>query len=344
MAAPATQQSSLDPSAETDTSTASPGRRRARRWAWRSAIALVVAWLAASAAVGTVVFDSAIERAAPLGTTAVGDSDIARTMAAARTDGWAWITATRHERWTQEGTDGVHTAGYWFPAPAPTNRVVVLLHGHRADASLMGSLGAYYRDQGFHVFMADARGHGMSGGDYVGMGYLDQADYLGWLERIVTDVGPDAEILLHGISMGGSTALMLSANDRLPRQVKAVIDDCGFSSLEAELDHQVHDLGHIPAFLPALTVADLETRIFAGYRFSDVDPLAAAARTTRPVFVIHGDKDTYNPTWMGQQIYDAVTAPKKLWLVPGADHGQSYFLHPAAYEREITDFYIHYLG
>ncbi|WP_066956125.1 alpha/beta hydrolase [Streptomyces lushanensis] len=319
-----------------------PSRRRT--WLIRTAVALVALWVLATAGIGTFVFHSAIQRAAPLGTIAAEGADgMALTMANARKEGWKWITATPHERWTQQQGDDVETVGYWFPAVKKTTRTVVLLHGHRADASLMGELGASYRARGFNVFMADARGHGMSGGDYAGMGHLDQNDYIGWLKRLVNTVGNEAQILLHGISMGGSTALMLSAHPQLPSQVKAVIDDCGYTSVNDEFTYQVREVANVPAFIPAVAVASLETRLSAGYWFADADALTAAGKTRLPVFVIHGDADTYNPTWMSKKIYNAVKSPKQLWLVPGAEHGESFFTHRTEYEQRTTDFYNRHL-
>ncbi|QUQ64998.1 alpha/beta hydrolase [Kutzneria sp. CA-103260] len=188
------------------------------------------------------------------------------------------------------------------------------------------------------VTMADARGHGMSGGNHVGLGHLDQADYLGWLRRIVTTVGDQAQILLHGLSMGGATALMLSGNPQLPKQVTAVIDDCGYTSATAEFRHHLHQLAHVPRIFPGVAIASLLTRLRAGYRLRDVDARTAASRTTLPVLVIHGDADTYNPTWMGQQIHAAVRGPKQLWLAPAAGHGESFFLHRDDYEHQVKTF------
>ncbi|MEW2498689.1 hypothetical protein AB0942_34995 [Streptomyces nodosus] len=106
----------------------------------------------ASVSIGTFVFHTAVQRAAPLGTHVPEDADeMTRTMADARKQGWQWITATPHQRWSQVH-GGVETVGYWFPAPKTTTRTVFLLHGHCADASLTGELGAAYRERGFNVF------------------------------------------------------------------------------------------------------------------------------------------------------------------------------------------------
>jgi fermentation-respiration switch protein FrsA (DUF1100 family) len=317
--------------------------RRRRRWIWRTVLALLVLNLLSAVAVGTFVFHSAIQRTAPAGITpAEGGDALEATFANSRKEGGDWIAAVPHQRWSQRAADGVETIAYWFAAEQPTTRTVVLVHGHRSDASMMGAFGDFYRQQGFNVFIADARGHGMSGGNYIGFGYLEQADYLGWLNRIVSTVGNGAQILLHGVSMGGSTVLMLAGNKQLPAQVKAVIDDCGFTTATAEISHQLAKESGLPAF-PVVNIASLESKLFAGYWFDDADALGAAARTKLPVFVIHGDADTYNPTSMGQQIYAAAGGPKQLWLVPGADHTQSFFLHRTEYEQRVQEFYGKYL-
>jgi fermentation-respiration switch protein FrsA (DUF1100 family) len=135
---------------------------------------------------------------------------------------------------------------------------------------------------------------------------------------------------------------MLAGNAKLPTQVKAVIDDCGFSSGKDEISYQVKQRSGMPAF-PLVHIASLESRIFAGFWFTDSDAVAAARRTTLPLFVIHGDTDTYNPTWMGQRIYDAAGGKKSLWLVPGADHTQSFYLRRAEYERRVREFLAVYM-
>jgi fermentation-respiration switch protein FrsA (DUF1100 family) len=258
-------------------------------------------------------------------------------MAAARARGWDWISDTAHQRWTQYVEDGVETVGYWFPARDPSTRTVVLLHGHRADASLMGEFGRWYRRRGFNVFLADARGHGMSGGNYVGMGVLEQRDYLGWLRRVVSTVGGDAKVVLHGLSMGASTALMLSAHPHLPTEVKAVIADSGFTTIKDELAHQLRLRTRLPR-LWAVNVASLLTRLAAGYWFAEGDARAAVATTTRPILVIHGSADTYNPTWMAHSLYGSITSPKQLWLAHGAGHGEPFFTCRGEYEKQVVGF------
>ncbi|MEG0766219.1 MAG: alpha/beta hydrolase, partial [Clostridia bacterium] len=69
----------------------------------------------------------------------------------------------------------------------------------------------------------------------------------------------NAEIVLFGVSMGGATVMMASG-ETLPPNVKAIIEDCGYSSIYDEFVHQLHDAYRLPAF-PILNMASLFTRV-----------------------------------------------------------------------------------
>ncbi len=197
----------------------------------------------------------------------------------------------------------------------------------------MGNFARDYRARGFNVFMADNRAHGDSGGCYAGMGWLDHFDYLRWISRLTGAVGPDAAIVLHGISMGGATALLLAGSPDLPPQVRAVISDCSFSSAYAEFACHLR-ARHLPARL-ILPLASQMCRILAGYRITQASPLEAIARAAVPVLLIHGGADSYNPTAMAHELH-AAQPHADLWIVPGADHVMSYFTDPGAYRTRVV--------
>ena len=277
-----------------------------------------------------------VTNATPPSDEAPDDSDlVAAATTAARREGRAWMAATPHQRWTVTAHDGTRLAGYYFPAPRPAQRTVILIHGHRADASLMGNFARDYRARGFNVLMADNRAHGDSGGRCVGMGWLDHFDYLRWTRRLVRTAGPDARIVLHGLSMGGATALLLSGSPDLPPQARAVISDCSFSSARAEFAYHLR-ARHLPARL-ILPLASPMCRMLAGYRLTQASPLDAIARAAVPVLLIHGGADSYNPTAMAHELHSA-QPHADLWIVPGADHVMSYFTDPGAYRKRVEQF------
>src|SRR5690625_1658138 len=110
----------------------------------------------------------------------------------------------------------------------------------------MGKYAKIYYDLGFNILLPDARGHGESEGDYIGYGWHDRLDYLDWLTWLIEDKGAD-EIVVHGNSMGAALVLMLSGED-LPDEVKAIVADSGYSTVKAELAHQLKHIYNLPSF------------------------------------------------------------------------------------------------
>ena len=82
---------------------------------------------AAPAGLAAALINAAIVRKPPAGDETADDSDlVAATTAAAQREGRAWMAATPHQRWTVTAHDGTRLAGYYFPAPRPAHRTVIL--------------------------------------------------------------------------------------------------------------------------------------------------------------------------------------------------------------------------
>lgn len=148
---------------------------------------------------------------------------------------------------------------------------------------------AFYQ-AGFNLLLPDARGHGKSQGTYVGMGWHDRLDIKEWICWLVRQY-PDSEIVLYGVSMGAA-AVMMAAGEKLPSNVKAAVEDCGYTSAWSVLSYQMKSQFHLPAF-PFLYCADFVTRIRAGYGMKEADALKCVAGTRLPMFFIHGTEDQF---------------------------------------------------
>ena len=71
------------------------------------------------------------------------------------------------------------------------------------------------------MLLIDERAHGESEGTYIGFGTMDRLDGMEWVKWMIDKIGDDAQILLHGNSMGGATVCMMSGL-KLPDQVKGL--------------------------------------------------------------------------------------------------------------------------
>ena len=105
------------------------------------------------------------------------------------------------------------------------NRAAVLSDNMEGIRRLVDELAAL----GHERIAPDLRACGDSEGNFVGMGWLDRKDVLRWIDYIIQR-DPDAEIVIHGISMGAATTMMTAGEDT-PDNVKAFVEDCGYTSV-----------------------------------------------------------------------------------------------------------------
>lgn len=236
--------------------------------------------------------------------------------------------------------DGLTLSAIYLPAETPAGKTAIIAHGYMGNAETMADYAKIYHDLGYNVLVPDARGHGESEGDYIGFGWPERKDYLQWINQIIDKNGPEETITLYGISMGAATVMMTSGEE-LPDNVTSIIEDCGYTSVNAELGYQLDQLFDLPAF-PLMNVTSLVTKMRAGYWFGEADAVKQLEKNTLPMFFIHGDADTFVPYEMLDTLYQATNGPKEKWVVAGAEHAKSYKMDPEAYKEKIAAFLAKY--
>lgn len=241
-----------------------------------------------------------------------------------------------HEDVYQQSSDGLKLHATYFPGP-DCRKVVICFHGYTSEGiSNNIGLSGYYMKNGYGMLLPDARAHGESEGTYIGFGCLDRYDALGWIQWVIETCGPDVEILLHGTSMGGATVLMTSSFE-LPKQVRGIISDCGFTSPKEVFTHVLHAMYHLPAF-PMIQIADLINRKKAGYGLDECNAAVEVQKAVLPILLIHGNADHFVPCSMCKKIYDHCASPKTMLIVEGAAHAESYYKDMEAYEKALDTF------
>ena len=223
-------------------------------------------------------------------------------------------------------------------AARPTGRTAVIVHGYTDNALLMLPIGYLYsRQLGYNILLPDLHAHGGSAGDAVQMGWLDRLDVLQWMDKANELFGDSTRMVVHGISMGAATTMMVSGEEGLPPYVKCFVEDCGYTSVWDEFRGELKNQFGLPAF-PLLDVASWLCGLRYGWTFREASALEQVKRCTLPMLFIHGNADTFVPTWMVHPLYEAKPAPKELWLVPGAEHAVSYKENKVEYTRRVQDF------
>ena len=222
--------------------------------------------------------------------------------------------------------------------PALSHRWALCVHGYRDSSLDMGFYAAHYADLGWNVLLPDLRGHGLSRGDYVGMGWPDRLDLIDWLTWILHR-DPHAQILLHGVSMGASAVLM-ATGEKLPPQVKAAVSDCAYTSAREQLRHVGKHQMKLPLPAPLLLSSlGVVGRMKTGYWLRQADALKQVAKSATPTLFIHGTEDHFVPTEMSRRLCQAAGCREKsLLLVPGAGHALSAPTDPVLYWETVDAF------
>ena len=312
------------------------------------AVLLIAYWVAVNLMVSAALVPSFMERLDAFQEVTevsysqqVHTSDIQENRKAALAETRQWLQTAEREDWTLTSRDGYRLVAAVFPRE-DSHRWAVVLHGYTGWKEEMFPYACRYAAMGYQVLAPDLRCQGQSEGDFIGMGYTDRLDVLDWIERIL-EKDPKAEIVLHGQSMGGACALMMSGMEELPAAVKAVVSDCAYTDAYSMFRQDIRDWFHLPAF-PLVDSANLALQIRGGYDIKKASALEAVRRKSVPVLLIHGDTDRMIPVEMAYALYDAAAGEKKLMIVEGAGHAQARDKDPSAFDETVAAFLSKYVG
>jgi len=307
-------------------------------WYWILLISLIAFFLLAVFASGLVGFMGSLLRRKKKGAssrmqTPDPNLQLRHDMEAA---GRAWLFAQNPEEVELQSFDGFTLRGYFLPAAKPSDKLVVCAHGYSYNGpDQFGALLPFYHDElNYNILLPDQRTHGRSDGKYIGFGALEWRDFFDWTAAFVQRLGPETQVVLHGISMGGATVMNCNAHNP-PDYIKCIVEDCGYTngyemmSLVAIRDLHVH-------FPPMRWMLLFWFRVLQHCSLRrDCDPYGQAAQFKLPTLFIHGAADRFVPAEMGRRCYEAATVPKDVLLVEGAGHSMSYFLAKEAYEEKL---------
>lgn len=248
-----------------------------------------------------------------------------------------WTESQAFETLNISSFDGIPLQAYYLGAEKTTNQTVIFAHGYLGRAFDMGLFGQYYYEElGFNILTPDLRGHGESGGDYIGFGWHDRMDLLDWIDLVISRNGPDSEIILHGLSMGAASVLMASG-EVLPKQVKGIVADSPYTSVYDLFAYQMKRMYALPD-QPVLPVTSFITKQKANYSFKEASALEQVKKASVPILYIHGEGDTFVPTRMAQELYDVTRTEKELVTFPKANHGEAVVLYEEQFFETVRSF------
>lgn len=226
----------------------------------------------------------------------------------------------------------------WFMRPHEANgNAVMLLHGVGDNRMGMYGYGRWLLENHYAVLLADARAHGLSGGQLATYGLKESDDIHRWVEWLENRDRPHCVFGL-GESMGAAQLLQ-----SLPKESRfcAVIAESPFATFRevayARFGSQFNTgpwLGET-FFRPTVEVGFLCVRLWYGANMEAASPVQAVVGTRIPVLLIHGTNDRNIPPFHSAEILARNPSDIVLWEVPGASHTAAHEAAPEEFESRV---------
>lgn len=230
--------------------------------------------------------------------------------------------------------DGVELAGWWVPSV--NGAAVVLRHGSGSDRSSLVAHGRVLAEQGYGVLLADARGHGRSGGRAMDLGWYGDLDTVGAVDFLVAQPGVDpARIGIVGLSMGGEEAIGAAAVD--PRLVAVVAEGATGRTRadKAWLSDEYGAAGTVQEMIDRLTYALVE--LFTDAPAPTALRDAVSTPPARPILLIAAG-EVPDEAHVADRLAAAAPASTQVWVVPGAGHTAALSTQPEQWKARVTGF------
>ncbi|MFV0380400.1 MAG: alpha/beta hydrolase [Anaerorhabdus sp.] len=202
-----------------------------------------------------------------------------------------------------------------------TNKWVINVHGYGFYGNQIKDVSRAYYDRGYNCLIPDLRAHGESEGKYSYLGSKEKEDILIWILWILKK-DPNAEIVLHGTSIGAN-AILNAAGEKLPSNVVAIISDSAYSTLDSLLKFQIGQYLKLPLniLIPGIKFL-LKNKM--GMNINDGDTVLKVKSNEIPTLFIHGENDSFVPYDMVFELFYANSGVKDMISYQSSRHADAF--------------------
>lgn len=211
---------------------------------------------------------------------------------------------------------------------------------------------AVFTEIGYNVLLTDPRGMGQSEGQYIGFGDLESKDLRLWIDNELRQ-RPEQDIIIYGASMGGATTLSYLANGHVSQNVKLVISDSSYASIENQLRYvyrliaSMTDGTEIDKILginaknedAIIDLVKKEEQKYLGFDIERNLPLLGVSKSNLPLLLIHGSNDDFVPLENIEILKNNSNSEiVESLVVDAAEHAQGLITNPELYFQTVKEF------
>ena len=222
----------------------------------------------------------------------------------------------------------------------PSIEMPLILYLHGNSSSRLEGLNnlKLLLDLNINLFVFDFPGCGLSGGEYISLGYHEKND-VKILMDFIDKIPGVGNIGIWGRSMGAATTLLYTYTD--PR-VKAICVDSPFERFEKLAEELVIKQINLPKFLIAGALKIIKSTVKSknGLDISKLNPIEKVEKTFQPAIFVHAINDELINVEHSINLFNNYGGPKSLKCCDVGGHNTK---RPKIVRKEIGEFFKKYL-
>jgi uncharacterized protein len=223
----------------------------------------------------------------------------------------------------------------WLALNSPGAPVIILNHGTPGNRVSMISRAAFLFQHGFNVLLFDFQSYGKSQGVMSTLGMVESEDILAAISYLHSLPATTlSKIGVLGLSMGATAAVLAAA--RTSDIMALVAESCPVDATLVKMD--------VPDEAARQADKLLVEEVY-GVDITQARPIDVVHKLAghTAIFFVNGDSDTITPLTGMQALFASAGDPKQYWIVPGAQHAQSFDIDPQDYIERVDAFFDTYL-
>ena len=217
--------------------------------------------------------------------------------------------------------------------------LVLYLHGNSSSRLEGMRMTEELLKRDINLFLIDFPGCGLSGGEYISLGYHEKDD-VGVIIDFIETLPGVGNIGIWGRSMGAATTMLYAHKD--PR-VKAICVDSPFADFKKLAKELTLRYANIPNFILETILSFIRSTIKKknGMDINLLKPIEAAKKTFQPVLFIHAKNDELIGYQHSNDLFEVYKGPKFIKLLDEGGHNSR---RPPKIIKQIGDFFRKYLN
>ena len=222
--------------------------------------------------------------------------------------------------------------------PTEEMPIVLYLHGNCSSRMEGMRMTEELLKRDINLFLIDFPGCGLSGGEYISLGFHEKDD-VGIIIDFIETIPGVGNIGIWGRSMGAATTMLYAHKD--PR-IKAICVDSPFADFKRLAKEITLSYANLPNFILETLLNFLRNTIKKknGMDIDLLKPIEAAKKTFQPAMFIHANNDELIGKKHSTDLFDVYKGPKIIRYLEVGGHNTR---RPNKIIKQIGEFFFKYL-